>query len=566
MQKEGNHFRFLIDHENDLNELSPVCSKISYYQRILINNAQLDIEMGEFAVFERRIHTLNEFYLIENTNRYILDESMVGDLFLYAKNHIKKTVVSVTLEDALSLTHDFFGHQSLINEPYFPRLFYTFKRKNMHFQREEIQNELFYLDFDLRFFLPLFTLSKNKQKNPQVFLKDAYGRNLLELAQCHEVSSLPIAQEKQIRVKQASTHLLDRSVFESIQYLPVISKAWMGEYHLKRLLRMPNVNRLPHYEYESKLSIDHLYIQQKDLPYPILERYQTESIRWYINDQRIGFRGDRASLVTKGKADRIDHIAKRVEEKTQQLSTWDFYAQLNGDDPDQHFSQKTMEDLNVPLPIHLEMRRMKRQLCLLSPLNNFYSVCLDDCTADQWEIAPLKQIEIEYNGKFLFTEYIFKKKWWDFDFIVGLLDQILNQIKPVDHLEYLSFEHLQSLSTLYTEINDQIRGLLKQLHLLFLITDRQISQEMRDRIQAKNIIIQAFQVFFENQKKMQLEESNHLRFKKEEQEIIQEMNVIVEALKQRCHCKSSKKTKKKWLKEGVERYLSIQSAGESQDA
>ena len=180
-------------------------------------------------------------------------------------------------------------------------------------------------------------------------------------------------------------------------HLPSVSAYWMSEYHYKRLRRLPTHQDLTGYEYEAKLSVDHLDLDE--LPgelserYEIIERYQTESVRWYIRNAklsgigkvkkgRVGFRGPRASLVSKGKKQKLEGgILKRSEEKSQGLNTWEL--------------SQVARDAK-------EMRRIKRQLYIRShQTKRVYALCLDYCYVEASTRAPLLQVELEYNGQLL---------------------------------------------------------------------------------------------------------------------------------------------------------------------
>jgi len=225
---------------------------------------------------------------------------------------------------------------------------------------------------------------------------DAEGPALLErdVEYLHPEAGVVLARESEVRVELArEAPQALREALRALQHLPVVTKYWMAEYHYKRLLRWPTHNDLPGYEYEAKLSVHHLdvYALPAELAgrFEVIERYQTESVRWYLEGVelpglgrlekgRVGFRGSRASLVSKGKKQKLaGGVLKRTEEKSQGLDTW---------------------RLSALEPLALEMRRVKRQIYVLNRHNRrVYAVCLDHCEAEGRR-EPFIQLEIEYNG------------------------------------------------------------------------------------------------------------------------------------------------------------------------
>jgi hypothetical protein len=211
----------------------------------------------------------------------------------------------------------------------------------------------------------------------------------------HPEVGVVLAKEAEVRleVREGEAPKALREALSALPHLPVVTKYWMAEYHYKRLLRWPTHNDLPGYEYEAKLSVNHLDVY--DLPkelegrFQVIERYQTESVRWYfesldlpdvghLEKGRVGFRGSRASLVSKGKKQKLaGGVLKRTEEKSQGLDTW---------------------RLSALEPLALEMRRIKRQIYVLNRHNRrVYAICLDHCEAETRQ-DPFIQLEIEYNG------------------------------------------------------------------------------------------------------------------------------------------------------------------------
>ncbi len=215
-----------------------------------------------------------------------------------------------------------------------------------------------------------------------------------EVEYLHPSAGVVLAREPEVRLevaRDAAPELLD--ALNALPHLPVVTKYWMAEYHYKRLLRWPTHNDLPGYEYEAKLSVHHLDVhelpQELEGRFEVIERYQTESVRWYfegvelpglgrLEKGRVGFRGSRASLVSKGKKQKLaGGVLKRTEEKSQGLDTW---------------------SLSAVEPLALEMRRVKRQIYVVNRLNRrVYAVCLDHCEAETRRDAFI-QLEIEYNG------------------------------------------------------------------------------------------------------------------------------------------------------------------------
>ncbi|MEE2643416.1 MAG: hypothetical protein VYD19_00660 [Myxococcota bacterium] len=190
-------------------------------------------------------------------------------------------------------------------------------------------------------------------------------------------TGLHLATEGEVRARalEGPQRLTLQGLIGAIPHLPAVSLYWMAEYHYKRLMRLPTVQDLPGYEYE------------------IIERYQTESVRWYvrkvelegigrIKKGRIGFRGPRASLVRKGAKEMLEGgILKRSEEKSQGLNTW---------------------ALSSVAGQASEMRRIKRQLYIRArESSRVYALCLDYCYVEGVTSTPLLQVELEYNGQLL---------------------------------------------------------------------------------------------------------------------------------------------------------------------
>jgi len=212
-------------------------------------------------------------------------------------------------------------------------------------------------------------------------------------------TTLRLAREQEVRV-QALEGMNQRALHKTLMSkvsLPSVSPYWMAEYHYKRLMRLPTYQDLTGYEYEAKLSVEHLEIDELppelDAGFQLIERYQTESVRWYVKNVklsgiglvkkgRVGFRGARASLVSKGKKDKLEGgILKRREEKSQGLNTWEL--------------SRASTDCK-------EMRRIKRQLYVLArESKRVYALCLDYCYVEGSTRPPLLQVELEYNGRLL---------------------------------------------------------------------------------------------------------------------------------------------------------------------
>ena len=336
-----------------------------------------------------------------------------------------------------------------------------------------------------------------------------------------------------------------------LRHIPLSSRYWMGEYYHKRLYRLPCSNELPGFEYEAKLSPKSLSIDESLLPYPVIERYQTESVRWYLpkGKGRVGFREGRASLVKKGKKTLIDGIMKRREEKTQGLSMWqltqDLYGQSEIKDkstftdlitppkhieprpnPQNHSDSESLldpkKDLNHRENL-LQMRRVKRQLYLMHPKSHrVYALCLDDCRAPKR--LPFHQIELEYNGKLCL----------DLD--------LLNS-----H-EWLSFhQQLKAAQALADSVPKAASRCLERARL-FLSQDQTLSSE--DDVKKLADLSGLIQ---ENLSQSLIDTAVSAAPNQElapdlEAEIIEEMKQVLESLIQQQSCQSSVQTKRSWLK------------------
>jgi hypothetical protein len=581
MHINDEQFRCLLESEKDLEAFQVDQKQDFYCLRILINNETLDIQMNDFAIFEMvfpdQASLSAHFDQKQLAPQVALD--WVGTLLL-KKNDEQQVIHQTTLAQSLGYVCQFFSHQLHPHFAHFPRLVYTFRRRLVTLNQIDAFSHDFYLDDSLCFYLPLLVFQKQMAHQneifqslatakEQVFLKDSFGRYLIDLARKSQQSCIPLAQETQIRLKQVLHIAFHHKSLRDLKYLPIISKSWMAEYHLKRLLRLPSHNQLDGFEYEAKLSTQHLLISERDLPYPILERYQTESIRWYREEKRIGFRGERASVVIKGEAVMIDGIAKRPEEKTQQLSTWDFHLgnqkteiveQLEKSEKPfahkdlegiQHFEEKTHQAL------HLEMRRMKRQLYVLSPNRYFYAVCLDYCTANQWGIEPLRQIEIEYNGQLIFEDLIFTKQWWDLEELKRQVQKIETQSTKLS-LSLLKLSELDHVHPLIEKIDlllDQCKALSKQLRLLgVFVFETDAQSDIQNHVDRLQNMMKSHQAQV-NQLKAQQGLTQSQTFDAIEKIVVAEMNEIIDCLSKRQKVKPSKKTKKKWLKDGLDQIL-----------
>ncbi len=592
MHINDEQFRCLLESEKDLETFQVDQKQAFYCLRILINNETLDIQMNDFAIFEMvfpdQASLLASFDQKQLAPQVALD--WVGTLLL-KKNDEQQVIHQTTLAQSLGYVCQFFSHQLHPHFAHFPRLVYTFRRRLVTLNQIDTFSHDFYLDDSLCFYLPLL-LFQNQMTDQseifqslatakeQVFLKDSFGRHLIDLARKSQKSCIPLAKETQIRLKQVLHIPFDHKCLRDLKYLPIISKSWMAEYHLKRLLRLPSHNQLDGFEYEAKLSTQHLLINERDLPYPILERYQTESIRWYREEKRIGFRGERASVVIKGQAVMIDGIAKRPEEKTQQLSTWDFHlGHQKSEMTEQHdkseksekpFDHKYLEGIEdfeekTHQALHLEMRRMKRQLYVLSPHRYFYAVCLDYCTANQWGIEPLRQIEIEYNGQLIFEDLIFSKQWWDIEELKRQVQKIETQSAKLS-LNMLKLSELDHIHPLIEKIDlllDQCKALTKQLLLIAIFetesqSDRQ--SDLQNHVDHLQNLMKTHQAQL-NQLKAQQGLPQSQTFEATEKIVVAEMNEIIDCLSKRQKVKPSKKTKKKWLKDGLDRILQEIEAG-----
>ena len=337
----------------------------------------------------------------------------------------------------------------------------------------------------------------------------------------------------------------------ALQHIPLSSRYWMSEYYHKRLYRLPCSNELPGFEYEAKLSPKSLSIDESLLPYPVIERYQTESVRWYLpkGKGRVGFREGRASLVKKGKKTLIDGIMKRREEKTQGLSMWqltqDLYSQSETKDksnftdpsatpkhiepqpkPKNHSDSESLlvseQDLNHREDL-LQMRRVKRQLYLMHPKSQrVYALCLDDCRAPKR--LPFHQIELEYNGKLCLN-----------------LD-LLNS-----H-EWLSFhQQLKAAQALADSVPKAASRCLERARL-FLTQDQTLSSE-DDVKKLADLSVQIQEKLMQSQiDTSALTAPNQDIAPDLEAEIIAEMKQVLESLIQQQSCQPSVQTKRSWLK------------------
>jgi hypothetical protein len=132
------------------------------------------------------------------------------------------------------------------------------------------------------------------------------------------------------------------------------------------------MNELPGFEYETKLECEHLELDKKCLPFPILETFQSETIRRYYDDYHVSFRGGRANIVRKSRDENIAGVLKRAETKEKDRSTWD-----------------------LPIP-RAQMRRTKRLINIYRPENGrVYTIAMEVCRLPG---ETRHQIEIEYDG------------------------------------------------------------------------------------------------------------------------------------------------------------------------
>lgn len=328
---------------------------------------------------------------------------------------------------------------------------------------------------------------------------------------------LDLAKEKHTRIYW----LNEPPNLSQYQIIPMSSRYWMGEYHYKRLHRLPCDNELPGFEYEAKLSKRDLCIDETSLPFPVIERYQTESIRWYLakGKGRIGFREGRASLVKKGKKLFLDGIIKRQEEKTQGLSMWSEPVTRSASS-DQNLSSIQEAALSA-----LKMRRVKRQLYLLHPQSlRVYALCLDDCRVK--DHPPFHQIELEYNGRLLLP-----------------LDQL-------NHQEWFSFS--TQFETAQILAQHAPKAALRCCERALLIGEQsnpKPSKKLYNLLHHLKVKLQA------QMQEITVESSSKAsdNTKTTEQEVLNEMREVLDTLINHQGCTLSTQTKRAWLQEQVKK-------------
>lgn len=298
----------------------------------------------------------------------------------------------------------------------------------------------------------------------------------------------------------------------TLETIPLSSRYWMGEYHYKRLYRLPCYNELEGYEYEAKLTPQSLTIDEELLPYKVIERYQTESIRWYLpkGKGRISFRESRVSFVKKGKKVLLDGIIKRPEEKIQGLSMWSSESQL---------SQPVSALVEVQSSQYLQMRRIKRQLYLLHPQSHrVYALCLDDCRADGK--LPFTQIELEYNGRLCLPIQTFEDPDW------------------------LSFSTQSELA--HHLAQDHPKAALRCVERALLFAPTKVPPPHETNRIALSELMQTLKQ--ELQSKLHRPKTSiEIDFQSIEQAVIKEMRVILNILIKDQGCRPSVQTKRSWL-------------------
>lgn len=326
-------------------------------------------------------------------------------------------------------------------------------------------------------------------------------------------TGLMLACEPEVRawaLEGSNQQALQRLLL-SRAHLPAVSAYWMSEYHYKRLWRLPTHQDLTGYEYEAKLSVAHLNFDE--LPsttseaYEIIERYQTESVRWYIKNVkltgigkvkkgRVGFRGARASLVSKGKKEKLaGGILKRTEEKSQGLNTW---------------------ELNQVAREAKEMRRIKRQLYVRSKSSQrVYALCLDYCYVEGSTRTPLLQIELEYNGLLLITP----AEW------------------------ALTFERQLELAERFASSSPKVAQRSAE-RASWLLQREEVTPEALARYEALTDTLRAR--LLDEREEPEVATPNDPEI---EREVLSEMRALLDALRGAHGYRATSKTKREWLKE-----------------
>ena len=158
---------------------------------------------------------------------------------------------------------------------------------------------------------------------------------------------------------------------QGLPVAPFTTKKWMGYHFLKECYELPRNNELPGFEYELKLAVDDLNIDRGQLPFPVLEVHQSDSLRGYYETYRACIRGDRAHAVEKGPVTNLRGVLKRPERKTFGLVPWE-----------------------LPSP-QMVMRRYKREINVFNPDTlRVYTLSIHHCDAGR----TFQQLEIEYDG------------------------------------------------------------------------------------------------------------------------------------------------------------------------
>ena len=346
--------------------------------------------------------------------------------------------------------------------------------------------------------------------NADGLCREAY-LSICSNTQYYEPSTgLLLASESEVRVSP-TTGLHQAELCELLQNgpsLPSIAEYWMAEYHYKRLMRLPTHQDLVGYEYEAKLSVSHLTLNNvpKVLSerYQVIERYQTESIRWYLENveivdigkvkkARIGFRGARASLVTKGKKHKLEGgILKRREQKKQGLNTWTL--------------DLSSQDVK-------EMRRIKRQLYLRSKQSHrVYALCLDYCYVEGSVGSPLLQVELEYNGLLL----VEPSRW-----ILTIASQL-----------ELAETFLHTSPKLALRCIERVE---------WLMTNTPIDEWEQSKLESLKDMIA-------RQKVVEASDRDAGKLKSLEEEVLSEMRELLHSLKEEWGYEQTHQTKRKWLK------------------
>lgn len=428
---------------------------------ISYETSRLSLPVGASAVFEV----------------YDADDPQRGELYLSTTNEVRRSYAEVQIQEVPLFVKDYFWSLKGSECEFTPRVAVSYRARLM---RGEYSGSVIWC-----------------------VIED-------EVKYLEPSADLILAEESHGRVYW----LTSPRVNDHIKTIPLSSRYWMSEYHYKRLYRLPCWNELEGYEYEAKLTPLNLAIDEERLPYKVIERYQTESVRWYLpkGKGRIGFREGRASVVKKGKKTKLGYVIKREEEKSQGLSMWALSEELVNF-PSSNTSGLTQDAL--------QMRRVKRQLYLHNPASDrIYALCLDYCYVEGEE--PLLQIELEYNGRLCLP----------IDEVTG--DQWMSALRQYEVAQSLAVNHPKAAMRCCERAIIFDRGLktdetAKRAQGLELLQG-----ELKGRLTSTTV------------SREQEQRSGDLRSL--EQTIVDEMMVLIKSLIDQQDCKPSTLTKRRWLK------------------